>query len=288
MRVCIIGLIAICFLSCKSNKEKEITALLQEWGQKEILFPQYPVFSIQGNDTVDYSIQNRYKILTYIDSVGCTSCKLKLKEWKAFIDRVDSLKPDSVQFLFFFSPKKRMEIYQTLLVEKFKYPICIDEYDSINILNHFPSHAAFQTFLLDKTNKVLAIGNPIYNPKVKDLYIKIISGENTVPTSNEKLQTSIRVDKTLADMGTFPWQEKRIVEFNLSNVGEDPLVIDGVSTSCGCTTVEYSKEPVRAGKTLNLKVTYQAERPEHFNKTLTVYCNAKDSPFELKITGNAK
>lgn len=35
----------------------------------------------------------------------------------------------------------------------------------------------FHTFLLDKDNKVLAIGNPIHNPKVKELYLKIIQGE---------------------------------------------------------------------------------------------------------------
>lgn len=35
----------------------------------------------------------------------------------------------------------------------------------------------FQTFLLDRNNRVIAIGNPIYNPKVKELYLKIIKGE---------------------------------------------------------------------------------------------------------------
>ena len=66
--------------------------------------------------------------------------------------------------------------------------------------------------------------------------------------------------------------------------GNDRYVI----TSCGCTTVEYSKTPVQPEKNLTLKVKYTADRPEYFNKTITVYCNEKDSPILLNISGNAK
>ena len=31
-----------------------------------------------------------YKVVTYIDSVGCTSCKLQLPRWKLFMQEVDS------------------------------------------------------------------------------------------------------------------------------------------------------------------------------------------------------
>ena len=42
------------------------------------------------------------------------------------------------------------------------------------------------------------------------------------------------------------------------------LVIDDAVTSCGCTSVEYSKEPVSPGKSLDIIVTYKADHPEHF------------------------
>jgi hypothetical protein len=31
------------------------------------------------------------------------------------------------------------------------------------------------------------------------------------------------------------------------NVGSEPLVITDVSTSCGCTTLEYDKQPIAPG-----------------------------------------
>ena len=65
-------------------------------------------------------------------------------------------------------------------------------------------------------------------------------------------------------------------------------MIQDITTSCGCTKVEYSKEPVRPGSKLELKVIYEAEQSERFNKTVTVYCNSKNSPIHLKVKGNAK
>lgn len=191
-------------------------------------------------------------------------------------------------FFFFFTPKKKKKINRILLENRFNYPICVDEHDSINILNHFPSNANFQTFLLNQNNKVLAIGNPVHNLKIRELYLKIISGDDFASVMDEKLQTDIRFEQESVDMGTFDWEQEQVVYFVLLNTGKEYLVINDVTTSCGCITVEYPQEPIRPGRKINLKVKYKADYPEHFNKTLRVHCNAKSSPFQLKISGNAK
>ena len=74
----------------------------------------------------------------------------------------------------------------------------------------------------------------------------------------------------------------------LTNTGNNLLVIQDIITSCGCTKVEYSKEPVRPGGTLKVKVIYEAEQAEHFNKTAMVFCNSKSSPIRLVVKGSAK
>lgn len=98
----------------------------------------------------------------------------------------------AVPFVFF--PKKVTEIYQSLLLDRFKYPVCIDKEDSLNKLNNFPHNMAFQTFLLNKNNKVMAIGNPILNPKIKELYMKIIQGEEIVQANEDNLMTNVSID----------------------------------------------------------------------------------------------
>ena len=90
------------------------------------------------------------------------------------------------------------------------------------------------------------------------------------------------------DFGSFPKEEKQEQSFVLTNTGKGLLVIQDIVTSCGCTKVEYSKEPVRPNGTLEVKVIYEAEKAEHFNKTVTVYCNSKNSPVRLLVKGNAK
>jgi hypothetical protein len=75
-------------------------------------------------------------------------------------------------------------------------------------------------------------------------------------------------------------------EFSFTNVGLSPLVVSQVTASCGCTTPNWTKEPVAAGKTGTIKVTYNAKgRPGQFSKTITVFSNAKEGNVLLNIKG---
>mgnify|MGYP000231823147 FL=1 len=94
------------FSSCKESEKDKIARLVEEWEGKEILFPAHSFFTIQGKDTVDFSLADAdYKVVTYIDSVGCTSCKLQLPRWKLFMQEVDSTLNRPVPFVFYFHPK---------------------------------------------------------------------------------------------------------------------------------------------------------------------------------------
>ena len=148
----------------------------------------------------------------------------------------------------------------------FTYPVCFDEKDDFNRLNRFPSEMMFQTFLLDKENKVVALGNPVLNPKVKELYLKLIAGNQE--TAKKETITQVSVNQTELDFGSFPKEEKQERSFVLTNTGKELMVVYDVITSCGCTKVEYSKQPVRPGETLELKVAYEAEESGRFNKTM--------------------
>ena len=273
--------------SCQESPKEAMLRLVQEWNGKEIKFPTRSVFTIQGKDTVDFEFKNAdYKVVTYIDSVGCTSCKLQLHRWKQLVAEVDSLTDDSVPFLFYFHPKNIKELRYLTRRDGFTYPVCFDEQDEINRLNQFPSVMDFQTFLLDKDNKVVAMGNPILNPNIKDLYLEVISRKPKSKLSGHV--TSVSVNQPVIDFGTFSKEEKREASFLLTNTGKGLLVIHDITTSCGCTKVTYSKEPVRPNGTLEVKVTYEAEQAEYINKSILVYCNAENSPLRLTIKGNAR
>ena len=273
--------------SCEESREEAMLRLVNEWNGKEIKFPSRSVFTIQGKDTVDFEFGNAdYKVVTYIDSVGCTSCKLQLPRWKKLVAEVDSLTDGRVPFLFYFHPKDMKELRYLTRRDDFTYPVCFDEKDELNRLNQFPTDMTFQTFLLDKDNKVVAMGNPVLNPKVKELYLNLVTGSHSSKSSKQTTQVS--VNQTELDFGTFPKEEKQEGSFVLTNTGNGLLVIQDIITSCGCTKVEYSKEPVRPGGMLEVKVIYEAEQAEYFRKTITVYYNANKSPLRLIVKGNSK
>ena len=284
------SLIVICIIiwtSCQNVERTYLVNTVKEWEGKKIKFPTESVFTQYMCDTMKYDTDSAFKLMIYVDSTGCTSCKLQLHKWKSFLNEMDSVTNDKIALLFYVCPKDKREFEHILKRDKFDYPICVDEYDSLNIMNNFSSDPRFQVFLLDKENRVIVVGNPILNPKIKDLYCNILFGAN-IRGMNQIPQTQITVTEQIINMGNFSWKDSQQKDLIMRNVGHFPLVINEVLTSCGCMTVEYLKEPVQPGKSLNLKIKYQADHPEHFNKTITVHCNAEGSPFHLKISGNAK
>lgn len=281
-------LCALLFItSCGETDKDRINRLVKEWEGKEIKFPSHSTFTVLGKDTVDFTFADAdYKVLTYIDSVGCASCELDFSRWVELIHDIDSLTDGKVPFLFYFHPMDMRELKTLVYCENFTYPICFDESDELNKLNNFSIDVAFQSFLLNQENRVIAMGNPTHGPKIKDLYLSIITGRELVKKGS--LKTKVAINKKEIEFGNFPQLEKQEHSFVLTNKGNHLLVIQDVTTSCGCTKVEYNKEPVRPGGTLELKVIYEAEQAERFNKAITIYCNADNSPLRLTIKGNAE
>lgn len=75
--------------------------------------------------------------------------------------------------------------------------------------------------------------------------------------------------------------------FTFVNEGNAPLVIKEVKTPCSCTAPSYSKDPVEAGKSGDIRVQFNSTgKSGPFVKTITVYFNSDQSPTFLTIKGN--
>jgi hypothetical protein len=102
-------------------------------------------------------------------------------------------------------------------------------------------------------------------------------------------KAEIKFNETSHDFGTFS-EASPVVSyvFTFTNIGDAPLVIHQAVASCGCTVPEYTKEPIAAGKTGTLKVTYNGtgKYPGHFKKSVTLRTNGKTELIRLYIEGN--
>lgn len=281
--------ITIFFNSCNENKQKkEITRIVSEWQGKEIIFPQDMRFTRYGQDTIQYELpESDYKILLYVDSVGCTSCKLQLHKWKEFIAEVDSSTNHSVPVLFFFHPKDKRELTYLLKRDGITVPVCIDDEDRLNSINRFPSRDDFQCFLLDKDHRVVYIGNPVHNPRIKEMYLSRIAPDSHPPISPSK-NTVVRAEQAVFELGTLKKGEPVTITALLHNTGESPFIVYDTKASCGCTSVNYKKEPTLPGLSMEIEITYNAEDLGYFNRTVSIYGNTDDAPIVLRLKGDVE
>lgn len=101
-------------------------------------------------------------------------------------------------------------------------------------------------------------------------------------------EAEITFDKDSHDFGTIAEELGKVsYDFTFTNTGKAPLFLTRVSASCGCTTPNWTKEPIAPGEKGKITVTYSTTgRPGSFNKSITVISNAQNSTNKvLRISG---
>lgn len=90
----------------------------------------------------------------------------------------------------------------------------------------------------------------------------------------------IKFEKTIHDYGTIKEEiGKATAKFMFTNIGTGDLKIVKVTTSCGCTASDYSKNVIKPGEKGYVSAIYfTAHRPGPFRKSITVIVNDADHP----------
>lgn len=93
------------------------------------------------------------------------------------------------------------------------------------------------------------------------------------------------IKETVYDFAKIPQGKPAYHTFEITNTGKTPLKLDDVHAACGCTTPEWSREPIEPGATAKIKVGYNAAAEGHFSKTITITYNSTQNKV-LTIQGN--
>ncbi len=100
---------------------------------------------------------------------------------------------------------------------------------------------------------------------------------------------TISFDKTTYDYGTVKAGSDGHRLFTVKNTGDKPLIISKVQASCGCTTPEWSQDPIMPGKTAEIKVGYNTTINGAFTKIIEVFSNdPQNARAVLNIKGNVE
>jgi hypothetical protein len=166
---------SVLIICCVNQREKIIKNELENFINTEIVIPEDLMSFYKNTDSL--LKQTNIKVITYYDSLSCTPCNISnLVEWKDIIIYMEKNQSLPV-FIFTLSKSSQAEIYELLRnMQELEYCILTDERGSFADRNsHLPKDKRFHTFLLDKNNKVILAGNPVYNAKLWDLYKKTIN-----------------------------------------------------------------------------------------------------------------
>ncbi len=115
--------------------------------------------------------------------------------------------------------------------------------------------------------------------------IALIAAGNTFAQAKFKFHDK---DDTY-NFGNLKEGQKAEHEFVFTNVGNQPLIIQKVNASCGCTTPVWPKAPILPGKSASIKVAYNTHgNVGPINKMVYIKSNASTKPFSLRILGTVK
>lgn len=174
MRFLVISVSIILLLSCTEHHRKK---QLERLFSSEIILPDTSFLFNKDLDSVNLDIPA--KMVVYFDAETCASCALsRIWEWDE-VSHVTQASNGKYQTLFIFTPKQKdlqtvKRVFQGMHMEN-KLVYVDDRQYFITNNPTIPEDAMFHTFLLDRENRIVLVGNPVHNEKLWELYKNTIN-----------------------------------------------------------------------------------------------------------------
>ncbi len=92
-------------------------------------------------------------------------------------------------------------------------------------------------------------------------------------------------DKELINYGKIAKDSDGERIFTFTNVGNAPLLITDIKTSCDCAVPKKPEAPIMPGQKGSITVAYDTSKTGGFSKVITIFSNAKNNRKTIKIKG---
>jgi len=208
---------------------------------------------------------------------------MKLPLWNEMINEFKSIPDIDIEVLTIVNSSDAKEIAYLLKRDNYLHPVAVDSGNTFDRSNNLPEKSEYHTFLLDADNKVLAIGNPVFNPKIKDLYRRIIleEAEEDPIAKFGKLQSR--------SLGLVRLNDTAAAAFSITNSDSTALHIQALVPSCDCISVATDTDIIPPHSDAVIDVTFSADSTSgSFNRYVDIYYEEKENPDRLTIYGFIK
>lgn len=145
--------------------------------------------------------------------------------------------------------------------------------------------------------KKILIRQKYMDLKMKRIFVLVIAitsifafscNNQNAEAENEVAKPRIKFENTVHDFGSISYKGDGRCYFEFVNDSEQELIVNVVRTSCGCTRPEWPEEPIKPKEVGRIGISYNTKIEGRFQKSITVYSNAENSPVKLYIKGNVK
>ena len=165
-------LTALLLILFSCNNDSRIMHEVKSMVGRKIIFPPgYQWIPANQAQKAEKYLQKDVKVITFIDNLSCTECGIRaLNFWVAEMKKIDS----DVAYIFVVQTKNRDELEMMADSVKLDIPFMLYLTDLFKTNNELDVLAHNKTFLLDKENKIVLVGEPFGNEKLTQLYKKAV------------------------------------------------------------------------------------------------------------------
>lgn len=251
---------------------------------RTISFPAGTGFRIKDTPLNSIGYNYDYTIINVIDSADCTSCKMRLGFWKATLNRLNSQSDISVNFIMVLSGTDSKEAEIALKRYDFNETVIFDPERKFSEFNNLSREDKYSTLLLDSDNKILAIGNPTQNPKIKRLYQSLIFGnrQDSILSYPDSIEP---ITKSLA-LGIIAAGDTIKAQIEIHNKSGHIFTLDSISCADAAIFSSYSDRIINPGERKMIDISLCDNRSKgYFRHQIEISVEESETPLHSIIYG---
>lgn len=179
----VLVIIALFLLAGCDDSKKSIKNTLLSMQKDTIIMPLDKMICMHSENAESITLKgctlkDTYQYIVYVDSTQCNPCAIDgMYAWNVLVDSLRTRK-SHVDFVFIVAPRKE-QMEETILSIKSSgiiSDVYVDTSYVFSLSNpRLPQKEKFHCFLINKENKIIMVGDILYNPAVRKLFNKIIN-----------------------------------------------------------------------------------------------------------------
>lgn len=115
----------------------------------------------------------------------------------------------------------------------------------------------------------------------------IMSQDELLKEAQSKPLTTIALSEAVFEFGKIKKGDHKEHTYEITNTGENPLIISQVKPGCGCTVPDYTKDPILPGKKGMITLKFDSSNFDGLvNKQAEVFANVEKAPIIISFSAD--